>query len=125
MGYTSHMVELFICAQFSARSTDQLLTTGMWWFMIIWLGCVGACIGSFLTVVWDRLGTGEGVIFPCSRCPECDHALRWYHNLPVIGWLLLRGRCYDCSAPIPVKHPLVEALFGLVFILIGLATPWL
>ena len=109
----------------SARTTDHMLTTAMWWFVILWLGALGGCVGSFLTVVWDRMGTGEGFVFPRSRCPECDHELRWYHNLPVVGWLLLGGRCYDCGARIPLKHPLVEAFFALLFIAIGLATPWL
>jgi leader peptidase (prepilin peptidase) / N-methyltransferase len=109
----------------SSRSIDHALTSGLWWFTIVWLGCVGGCLGSFLTVVWDRLGTGEGFVFPRSRCPECDHEIRWYHNVPVVGWLLLGGRCYDCGARIPIKHPLIEAIFALLFILIGLATPWL
>jgi leader peptidase (prepilin peptidase)/N-methyltransferase len=109
----------------SLRTTDHVLTAGMWWIAVIFLGCLGGCVASFLTVVWDRLGTGEGFVFPSSRCPECDHEIRWYHNLPIVGWLLLRGRCYDCGARISVKHPLVEAVFALAFILIGLATPWL
>jgi len=109
----------------SFRTTDQLLTDAMWWFAIIWLGALGGCVGSFLTVVWDRLGTGEGIVYPRSRCPECDHDIRWYHNLPIVGWILLRGRCYDCGSRIPFKHPLIEAVFAMLFILIGLATPWL
>jgi leader peptidase (prepilin peptidase)/N-methyltransferase len=105
----------------SFRTTDHLLTSGMWWFVVLWLGALGGCVGSFLTVVWDRLGTGEGIVFPRSRCPECDHELRWYHNVPVIGWLMLRGRCYDCGSRIPWKHPLIEAAFALAFIGVGLA----
>jgi leader peptidase (prepilin peptidase)/N-methyltransferase len=64
-------------------------------------------------------------VFPRSRCPECDHEIRWYHNLPIVGWFLLRGRCYDCGSRIPIKHPLIEAAFALAFMGIGLATPWL
>jgi len=109
----------------SAKTTDSLLTWGLWWLALLWFGALGGCVGSFLTVVWDRLGTGEGFVLPRSRCPECDHKIRWYHNLPIAGWLLLRGRCYDCGSRIPIKHPLVEAVFALVFILIGLASPWL
>jgi prepilin signal peptidase PulO-like enzyme (type II secretory pathway) len=125
MSYTSVMDIPAQILAISARTTDHLLTTGLWWFAVVWLGCLGGCVGSFLTVVGDRLGTGEGFVFPRSRCPECDHEIRWYHNVPVLGWLLLRGRCYDCGARIPVKHPLIEAAFALLFILIGLATPWL
>ncbi len=125
MSYTSVMDIPAVILAISPRTTDHVLTAGLWWFAIIWLGFLGGCVGSFLTVVWDRLGTGEGFVFPRSRCPECDHEIRWYHNVPVIGWLLLRGRCYDCGAGIPVKHPLIEAAVALLFILIGLATPWL
>jgi leader peptidase (prepilin peptidase)/N-methyltransferase len=109
----------------SFRTTDRLLTAGIWWLAIAWFGALGGCVGSFLTVVWDRLGTGEGFVFPRSRCPECDHEIRWYHNLPIVGWFLLRGRCYDCGSRIPIKHPLIEAFFATVFILAAVATPWL
>ncbi len=109
----------------SFRTTDRMLTSGLWWIAILWLGMFGGAVGSFLTVVWDRLGTGEGFVVPRSRCPECDHLIRWYHNVPVVGWLLLGGRCYDCGSRIPVKHPLIELAFALLFILAGMATPWL
>jgi leader peptidase (prepilin peptidase)/N-methyltransferase len=105
--------------QFSTR--DRLLTDVLWWLAVLWFACLGGCLGSFLTVVWDRLGTGEGFVLPRSRCPECDHAIRWYHNIPVLGWILLSGRCYDCGSRIPVKHPLIEAIFALAFVFIGLA----
>jgi leader peptidase (prepilin peptidase)/N-methyltransferase len=109
----------------SPRTADHLMTTALWWFAILWLGCLGGCVGSFFNVVWDRLGTGTGIVFPRSRCPQCGHAIRWYHNLPVLGWLMLRGRCYDCGGPIPIKHPLVEGFFATLFILAGLLSPWL
>ena len=125
MSYTSMMDVFAPLLAISARTTDHLLTTCLWWFAVVWLGCLGGCVGSFLTVVWDRLGTGEGFVLPRSRCPECDHEIRRYHNVPVIGWLLLRGRCYDCGSRIPLKHPLIEAVFAALFIAIGLLTPWL
>ena len=108
-----------------AQTVNVVLTTAMWWSAILWFAFLGGCVGSFLNVVWDRLGTGEGFVYPGSRCSECDHELRWYHNLPVLGWLILRGRCYDCHEPIPVKHPLVEGLFAAAFITAGLLSPWL
>jgi leader peptidase (prepilin peptidase)/N-methyltransferase len=119
------MREFVSLAAVSPRLMDHALSTALWWFAIVWLGAVGGCVGSFLNVVWDRLGTGEGFIFPRSRCPECDRAIRWYHNLPIVGWLVLRGRCHDCGARIPLKHPLVEAFFAAVFIAAGLWSPWL
>lgn len=106
--------------QFQTR--DRLLTDVLWWLAVLWFACLGGCLGSFLTVVWDRLGTGEGFVIPRSRCPECDHAIRWYHNIPIVGWILLSGRCYDCGSRIPVKHPLIEAVFALIFVFIGLQT---
>ena len=82
-------------------------------------------MGSFLTVVWDRMGTDEGFVFPRSRCPECDHDLRWYHNVPYLGGSSFGAAADDSAGRIPVKHLMVEAVFGLLFVGIGLATPWL
>lgn len=104
----------------SYRATDFVLTNALWWIVVLWLGALGGCVGSFLTVVWDRMGSEEGFIFPSSRCPECDHKIRWYHNIPILGWILLRGRCYDCGSRIPAKHVVIEALFALAFIAAGL-----
>jgi len=125
MSYTLDMAHVLLQIAISFRTTDRMLTSGLWWIAVLWLGMFGGAVGSFLTVVWDRLGTGEGFVVPRSRCPECDHLIRWYHNVPVVGWLLLGGRCYDCGSRIPMKHPLIELAFALIFILIGMATPWL
>lgn len=122
MSYTRNMIDWLAVFAISSRTTDHVLTSGIWWLIVIWLGFFGGAVGSFLTVVWDRLGTGEGFVLPRSRCPECDHVIRWYHNVPVLGWLLLRGRCYDCGSRIPIKHPLIELMFALLFIAAGLAT---
>lgn len=108
-----------------AQTVNYALTAAMWWFAVLWLACLGGCVGSFLNVVWDRLGTGEGFVYPRSRCGECDHDIRWYHNVPVVGWLMLRGRCYDCGARVSIKHPLIELFFAILFVVIGLSTPWL
>jgi prepilin signal peptidase PulO-like enzyme (type II secretory pathway) len=88
--------------------------------VFVWLAVVGACIGSFLNVVIYRLPAGKSIITPPSSCPKCGHRIRWYHNLPVIGWLVLRGRCYDCKAPIAPRYPLVELLVGAVFFVVAL-----
>jgi leader peptidase (prepilin peptidase)/N-methyltransferase len=119
------MENWLLSAIISPRTTDHALTAALWWFVLLWLGCLGGCVGSFLTVVWDRLGTGEGFVFPRSRCPECDHEIRWYHNIPIVGWMVLRGRCYDCGAAISPKHLMVELFFAGLFMLAGLASPWL
>jgi len=75
----------------------------------MWLVLIGACVGSFTNVVAWRLPRGESVVFPGSHCPRCGHAVRWHDNLPVLGWLLLMGRCRDCGAPISWRYPVVEA----------------
>lgn len=74
---------------------------------------VGACVGSFLNVCVARWPAGESVVAPPSRCPRCAHQIRWYENLPVVGWLWLRGRCGSCREAISVQYPVVEALVGL------------
>ena len=78
--------------------------------ILVWTGLLGACVGSFTNVVAWRLPRQESVVFPGSHCPKCGHAIRWYDNLPVLGWLLLRGRCRDCDAAISWRYPAVEAL---------------
>ena len=78
--------------------------------ILIWVGLLGACVGSFTNVVVWRLPRQESVVFPSSHCPKCGHAIRWHDNLPMLGWLLLRGRCRDCGAGISWRYPAVEAL---------------
>jgi leader peptidase (prepilin peptidase)/N-methyltransferase len=75
----------------------------------------GLVIGSFLNVVVHRVPRRESLVSPGSRCPRCDTPIRARHNVPVLGWLMLRGRCADCSAPISARYPLVEAGTGLLF----------
>ena len=91
--------------------------------ILLWFTFLGACIGSFLNVVLYRLPRGESLIHPGSHCPGCGHPIRWYHNVPVLGWLMLRGRCYDCKAKISARYPLVEATVAVVFA--ALAWCWL
>src|SRR5665648_789701 len=76
----------------------------------------GMVVGSFLNVVIHRLPAGESLVAPGSHCPECGHPVRWYHNVPVIGWLFLRGSCYDCGTRISVRYPFVESLTGAGFL---------
>ena len=85
--------------------------------IVFWLG---ACIGSFINVVVYRLPAGLSVIRPRSRCPHCLHQLGNRENIPVLGWLWLRGRCRHCKSPISIRYPLVEAATGILFLLVFL-----
>lgn len=76
---------------------------------------LGLAIGSFLNVVIHRVPLELSLSRPSSRCPSCQHPIRRRHNIPVLGWLLLRGRCADCAAPISVRYPLVELLMPVLF----------
>ncbi|BAQ61352.1 leader peptidase (Prepilin peptidase) [Geminocystis sp. NIES-3708] len=78
----------------------------------------GACIGSFLNVVIYRLPAKISLINPPSRCPKCFHPLGKTENIPVIGWLWLRGECRWCHTPISPRYPLIEAMTGLFFALV-------
>jgi leader peptidase (prepilin peptidase)/N-methyltransferase len=88
---------------------------------------LGLVLGSFLNVVVYRLPRGESLSHPGSHCPRCGEPVRRLHNVPVIGWLLLRGKCRDCREPISLRYPLVEALTGILFLLayvrLGLGWP--
>lgn len=75
---------------------------------------LGLVFGSFLNVVIHRVPRGESVVFPASRCPACGAPIRALDNLPVLGWLVLRGKARCCQAPISPRYPLVELMGGLL-----------
>lgn len=77
---------------------------------ITFAGVLGAIFGSFLNVVAYRLPRHESLVRPASHCPYCGTAVKPYDNIPILSWLLLRGRCRTCSEPISPRYPLVEAL---------------
>jgi len=78
----------------------------------------GLIIGSFLNVVAYRLPRGESLAHPPSHCPSCGEPIKPYDNIPVLSWLLLRGRCRNCKAAISPRYPLVEALTGALYALV-------
>jgi leader peptidase (prepilin peptidase)/N-methyltransferase len=78
----------------------------------------GAMIGSFLNVCICRIPEGKSIVTPGSHCPQCGKAIRWYDNLPVISFLLLRGRCRHCHRSISVQYPLVEGVTALLSLLL-------
>jgi leader peptidase (prepilin peptidase)/N-methyltransferase len=81
---------------------------------------IGAIVGSFLNVVIHRYPREESVAFPGSHCPHCNARIRWYDNLPILSFLLLRGRCRACRAPISWRYPLVELANALFYLAIYL-----
>lgn len=78
---------------------------------------VGLCIGSFLNVVILRALSNESIVFPASKCPKCQHALLWWHNIPVVSYVLLKGKCGFCGEKISVQYPIIELLTGIMFVL--------
>ena len=75
---------------------------------------LGAAVGSFTNVVIARVPRGESILHPPSHCPSCGAPVRPRDNVPVVSWLVLRGRCRDCGCRIPVRYPLVELTGGLL-----------
>ena len=80
------------------------------------LALVGAAIGSFLNVCIYRLPRRESLLWPASHCTSCNRPLSWYENVPIVGWLALRGRCRTCRARISSAYPIVEAVTAAVFV---------
>jgi leader peptidase (prepilin peptidase) / N-methyltransferase len=91
----------------------------LWAFVIVG-GVLGLAVGSFLNVVAYRLPAGGSLVAPPSACPDCGAAIRPFDNIPVVSWLLLRGRCRDCRKPISARYPIVEAITGLLFLAVAL-----
>ncbi len=79
------------------------------------VAALGAIIGSFLNVVIHRVPREESIVFPNSRCPACETAIRPYDNIPIISWAVLRGRCRSCKSPISARYPAVELLTALLY----------
>ena len=85
---------------------------------------LGLAVGSFLNVVIHRVPRGQSLARPGSRCPHCGSAVRNRHNVPLLGWLMLRGRCADCGTPISVRYPLVEAGTAALFVAVTARFGW-
>jgi leader peptidase (prepilin peptidase)/N-methyltransferase len=85
------------------------------WPVPVVAGGFGLLFGSFLNVCTLRWPKDESVVSPRSRCPKCLEPLRWYDNVPVLSWILLRGRCRRCSAPVSIQYPLVELATGFMW----------
>jgi len=79
------------------------------WLSVLF-ALVGAAVGSFLNVCIMRIPEGLSIVSPPSRCPHCSHPIRFYDNIPLVSYILLRGKCRDCSEKISPRYPLIELL---------------
>jgi len=82
----------------------------------VFLFCVGLVVGSFLNVCIYRLPRDESVAWPASHCTTCNRPLDWYENIPVMSWMVLRGRCRTCRSPIATRYPIIELVTGILFL---------
>ena len=91
--------------------------------------CFGALVGSFLNVCIHRIPEERSIVFPASHCPKCGKAIRWYDNIPLISYLVLRGQCRDCRERIPIRYVVVEGLAAFIALFLywrfGLGLPCL
>ena len=85
------------------------------WVLVVASSAFGLTVGSFLNVVLYRVPRGRSISTPRSACPSCGHLLAWWENIPVLSWLVLRGRCRGCRTHISLHYPAVELTTGLVF----------
>jgi leader peptidase (prepilin peptidase)/N-methyltransferase len=91
--------------------------------LLLIVSAAGLMLGSFLNVCIARLPRGESVVNPPSHCPKCKTPIKWYDNVPVIGYLVLGGKCRACRAPISIRYPLVEITTAVAFVLQAIAFP--
>jgi leader peptidase (prepilin peptidase) / N-methyltransferase len=88
--------------------------------VVVFATVLGLAIGSFLNVVAYRVPAGMSVVSPPSACPSCGHEITARDNVPILSWVLLRASCRSCRAPISARYPIVEAITGVVFLVVSL-----
>lgn len=87
------------------------------WVAYAFVFLLGSIIGSFLNVVIHRVPRDQSIVFPNSKCPKCENNIKTYDNIPILGWLVLGGKCRKCKNPISMRYPAVELLTGILFVL--------
>ena len=90
----------------------------MEWIITITVFVFGIMIGSFLNVVIYRIPKEESIVFPASKCQSCGTPLKWYHNIPILSWIILGGKCGFCKEKISPQYPIVESLTGVLFVIL-------
>lgn len=98
-----------------AMSTFEWQMLALEFVRVLWVMAFGACVGSLINVLAYRIPRGLNYVTPASRCPACDTKLTWRENVPVLGWLLLRGKCRFCRSPISAEYPIIEALVAVLW----------
>ena len=83
---------------------------------ILFLILMGLCWGSFLNVLYVRTLSGESIVMPPSKCPKCGHALSWWQNIPLVSFLILKGKCYFCNRTISIRYPIIEIVGAVIFL---------
>ena len=94
------------------------------WYFTVVVFLFGACWGSFLNVCIYRIPAELSVVKPRSRCPKCMTDLAWRDNIPIFGWLMLRGKCRYCKVPISPRYPIIELITAILFTLVWLRFPY-
>jgi len=84
--------------------------------VLLFVFLIGLCVGSFLNVVVLRAFSNESIVFPNSKCPKCQKPLKWHHNIPILSYLFLKGKCAFCAEKISIQYPVVELVTGLLFV---------
>jgi leader peptidase (prepilin peptidase)/N-methyltransferase len=93
------------------------------WFLLL-LFMFGMCIGSFLNVCIYRIPGSKSIVYPASHCLNCEAPIQWYDNIPVLSYILLKGRCRHCDTRISLRYPLVEGMMGVLAVLFYLKFGW-
>jgi len=86
------------------------------YLILIFVFIFGISFGSFLNVVIYRVPEGMSISIPNSHCPNCKNSLKWYHNIPIISWLFLKGKCAFCSTKVSITYPIIEFITGLIWV---------
>lgn len=106
-----------------ALSAATGLAAADWLLLAVFSAVLGACIGSFLNVCIYRIPLDQSVVRPGSHCMSCGKPIAWYHNLPVISYFQLRGKCASCGAPFSFRYAAVELLVSFLFLAVFCAWP--